>query len=185
MRDVSDRHLNSAEIVDRVFPGDDRPTAVPPHLASCAACQSRVARLREAWLRDRGATEGVVDALPEAFWEAQKASILRRVEGESAAARGEAAGVLPFPAAVRRGRLLRRPVLAFGSLAAALALVAVVSIQRFGASPAAAPGSGARATPVLMHSPSSDQADDELLNSIERVLREEPAFTSLVPDETT
>jgi len=49
------RHLTSDEIAEHVFPGDDRPVAVPEHLAACATCQERVATLREAWLLDRGA----------------------------------------------------------------------------------------------------------------------------------
>ena len=65
------RHLSADEIVERVFPADDRPAAVPGHLATCVACQERVAGLREAWLLDRGAVSGAVDDLPSGFWGAQ------------------------------------------------------------------------------------------------------------------
>ncbi len=181
----AERHLTPDEIVERVFPGDDRPAAVPAHLSACTECQTRVALLREAWLLDRGAVDGVVDALPETFWEAQRGAILSAVEGDAAPAQASFSGVLPFPASVRRGRLLRHPVLAFGSLAAALLLVAGISFTRLYAPEPAGPGPAAANTPVLSSSPSSDQSDDELLLSIERVLGEDPACTSLVPDETT
>ena len=64
MRDRSEpvRHLSDDEIVDRVFPSTEA-APVPIHLATCTTCQGRVARLREAWLLDRGAVEGTVEAI--------------------------------------------------------------------------------------------------------------------------
>jgi hypothetical protein len=181
----TDRHLTPDEIVERVFPGDDRPSAVPAHLAACAECQARVARLREAWLLDRGAVAGVVDALPETFWETQRGTILRTLEGDAAPATAAGGGLRPFPASVKRGPLLRHPVLALGSLAAALTLVAGISFTRLYAPRPTGEVPQAVHTPVLSGSPPSDQSDDELLLSIERVLREDPACTSLVSDEPT
>jgi hypothetical protein len=188
MRTAENRHLTPDEIVDRVFPGDDRPSAVPAHLALCEVCQSKVARLREAWLLDRGAVDGFVDGLPESFWETQRAGILAAAEGRTAPERSATSGIVPFPAAVRRGRLLRHPFLALGSLAAALALVGVLSIDRLGSRQGPAPVPEARATPVLTGAPvvlAADQADDELLLSIEKVLRDEPGYATLIPDEAT
>lgn len=183
MSTAEDRHLTPDEIVARVFPGDDRPSAVPEHLAGCEECQTRVARLREAWLLDRGAVDGFVDGLPEAFWEAGRAAILSAVEGHATPERPVTSGILPFPAAVRRGRLLRHPFIALGSLAAAVALVAVLSVGRAGSRGVPAPAPQAMATPAVTSVPSADQADDEFLLSIERVLHDEPAFATLVPDE--
>jgi len=185
MKTVEDRHLTPDEIVGRVFPGDDRPSAVPEHLAGCEECQAKVARLREAWLLDRGAVEGFVDGLPESFWEAERAAILEAVEGRAVPERPVTSGILPFPAAVRRRRLFRHPLLALGSLAAAAALVAVLSVGRLGSREAPAPAPQTMATPVTKSVPAVDQADDEFLLSIERVLHEEPAYTTLVPDEAT
>ena len=93
-------------------------------------------------------------------------------------------GILPFPAAVRGRRLFRHPFLALGSLAAALALVAGLSVARFGSRAVPTPAPQAMATPTAADVPAADQADDELLLSIDRVLHEEPSFASLVPDET-
>ncbi len=188
MRTAEDRHLTPDEVVERVFPNDDRPSAVPAHLALCEECQAKVARLREAWLLDRGAVDGFVDGLPESFWETQRAAILAAAEGHTAPERFVASGIVPFPAAARRGRLLRHPFLALGSLAAALALVGVLSVDRLGSQPKPAPVPEAVATPavaVVPALPAGDKADDELLLSIERVLRDEPDFATLVPDETT
>ncbi|MFI5182032.1 MAG: hypothetical protein ACHQPI_11615 [Thermoanaerobaculia bacterium] len=185
MRTAENRHLTPDEVVDWVFPNDDRPSAVPPHLALCEECQTRVARLREAWLLDRGAVDGFVDGLPESFWDAQRAAVLAAAEGRAAPERVLTSGIVPFPAAVRRGRLLRHPFLALGSLAAALALVGILSVGRLSSRPAAAPVPDAMATPAVSAVPAADKADDELLLSIEAVLHEEPAFTTLVPDGTT
>jgi len=185
MRSAADCHLTPDEIVERVFPGAEGPSAVPAHLAGCETCQARVAQLREAWLLDRGAVDGVVEALPEPFWEAQRAAVLRTIEGASAPVRSETSGIRPFPAVVRKPLLLRHPVLALGSLAAALALVGIVSVNRFGGPSPAPPVPSAMATPVVQSTSPGDQADDELLLSIDSLLREEPTFTSLVPDGTT
>jgi len=185
MKKDAERHLTPDEIVGIVFPGEEGPSDVPAHLAACVACHAKVARLREAWLLDRGAIEGGVEALPEPFWAAQRAAILRRIGGDLEAARPVTSGLHPFPTAARRLRLLRHPVLAFGSLAAALALVAILSVRRFGGPSPAAPVPAALATPAVLAPPTGDQADDELLLSIDLLLREEPAFTFLVPDGTT
>lgn len=185
MRTAEDRHLTPDEIVGRVFPGDDRPSAVPEHLAGCEECQTKVARLREAWLLDRGAVDGFVDGLPESFWDAERAAILAAVEGRAVPERPVTSGILPFPVAVRRGRLFRHPFLALGSLAAAVALVAVLSIGRPGSRGVPTPAPQAMATPAVMGVPTVDQPDDEFLLSIERILHEEPAYTTLVPDEAT
>ena len=104
------RHLDADEIVERVFPADDRPVAVPEHLATCAECQERVANLREAWLLDRGAVSGAVDDLPSGFWEAQTAATMAAVRTQAAAPE-----VRVFPARARG--ILRHPVMAFSSLA--------------------------------------------------------------------
>jgi len=185
MKTAEDRHLTPDEIVGRVFPGDDRPSAVPEHLAECEECQTKVARLREAWLLDRGAVDGFVDSLPESFWEGERAAILAAVEGHAVLERPVTSGILPFPAAVRRGRLFRHPFLAVGSVAAAVAFVAVLSVGRPGSREVPTPAPQAMATPVVASVPSADQSDDEFLLSIERVLHDEPAFATLVPDEAT
>ena len=188
MRTPDERHLTPDEIVDRVFPGDDRPAAVPAHLGACAACQAKVARLREAWLLDRGAVDGVVEALPAAFWQAQRAAVLQRLEaggernGEGVRAEAPLGDVSPFPVAGRRRAFLRHPVLAAGSLAAALVLVAGVTISRLNAPEPAGPDRAVR-TPVVAAAQAGDAADDELLLSIERILSQEPAYASLVPGE--
>lgn len=185
MKPAEDRHLTPDEIVGRVFPGDDRPSAVPDHLAGCEECQTKVARLREAWLLDRGAVEGFVDSLPESFWEGERAAIMATVEGHAVPERPVTSGILPFPAAVRRRHRVRHPFLALGSLAAAAALVAVLSVDRPGPRAVPTPVPQAMATPVATGVPAVDQADDEFLLSIERILHEEPAYTTLVPDEAT
>ena len=185
MRGDMERHLTPDEIVGCVFAGENGPSGVPAHLALCPECQEKVSRVREAWLLDRGAVESAVESLPEPFWTAQRAAILRRVEGDPLPLRPASSGFHPFPAAARKLRGLRHPALAFGSLAAALALVAVLSVRRFGAPEAANPVPAARVTPAVLAAPAADQTDDELLLSIDQLLREEPAYTSLVPDETT
>lgn len=185
MKTAEDRHLSPDEIVERVFPGDDRPSAVPEHLAGCEECQTKVTRLREAWRLDRGAVDGFVDGLPESFWEAERAAILAAVEGHAVPARPVTSGILPFPAAVPRRRLFRHPFLALGGLAAAAALVAVLSVDRPGSRSVPVPVPQAMTTPVTTGVPAVDKADDEFLLSIERILHEEPAYTTLVPDEAT
>ena len=181
------RHLSPDEIAQRVFPVQEGPVAVPSHLMSCGPCQERVARLREAWLRDRGAVDGVVDALPEEFWARQASAVMTAViaaEGEGTAApAAEVTGVHPFPAAARRS-FFRHPVLAFGSLAAALLLVAGITAGRFrGPDPQVAvkaPSApvSVRATPVP-----ADSADEELLLSIDQVLSEDGPAGGLLSEE--
>jgi hypothetical protein len=163
-------HLSADEIVARVFPEDGGPAPVPPHLSGCAACQERVARLREAWLLDRGAVAGYVDGLPEPFWSAQA----KRAMEEIRSAAAPKAGVGGF-----RPRLLRHPFLAFGSLAAALVLVATVTMSRVSTdAPAAQSAAVERPTP----SP-GDSSDDELLRAIDRVL-DDSSLSRLAPEET-
>ncbi len=154
---MSAMHLTADEIVARVFPEDGGPASVPPHLASCAECQERVARLREAWLLDRGAVAGWVDGLPESFWTAQT---MRAMEEIRSGARR------PAPAPVFRPRLLRHPFLAFGSLAAALVLVATFAISRVASkAPVVQTQVIERPTPSPV-----DRSDEELLRAIDRVL---------------
>jgi hypothetical protein len=177
------RHLNSDEIVERVFPADDRPVAVPDHLATCAECHERVANLREAWLLDRGAVSGAVDDLPSGFWEAPAAATRAAVRsGATAEAAGEAAvaEVRIFPARARG--ILRHPVLAFSSLAAALLLVGGLSLVRSrGAAPVVrkAAVTSMEKTPALVN----DASDDELLVSIDRVL-EDSSLAGFFVEET-
>ena len=105
------------------------PAAVPAHLATCAACQERVAALREAWLLDRGAVSGAVDDLPSGFWEAQAAATMASVRaGAPVGAPAPEVGVFPS----RMRGILRHPVLALSSLAAALLLVGGLSLLRSG-----------------------------------------------------
>ena len=123
--DLRVRHLTDDEIVDRVFPSTES-APVPLHLAACAECQARVARLREAWLLDRGAVEGRVEAVPAESWEAQSAAVMARVRGEAAR---PARGVFPFRLRWSE-HLVRRPALAVSSVAAALALVTGLTLLR-------------------------------------------------------
>jgi len=176
------RHLGSDEIVERVFPANDRPVAVPDHLASCVECQERVASLRDALLLDRGAVSGAVDDLPSGFWEAQTAAAMASVRAAAAAApeAGPPAEVRVFPARVRG--ILRHPVLAFSSLAAALLLVGGLSLVRSRATPPAvrtAAATSAERTPSLVN----DASDDELLVSIDRVL-EDSSLAGFPGEET-
>lgn len=157
-------HLTPDEMVARVFPAGDDPAPVPMHLAVCAECQSRVVQLREAWLLDRGATDGVVEALPDAFWSAQSAAVMAAV-----AAEGRPAPVFR-PAAFARSAstFVRRPAMAFGSLAAALALVAGLTFLRPSAAPPPAGPVVIAQTPVPLAA--DDSSDDELLRSIDQLL---------------
>lgn len=159
------RHLTSDEIAERVFPGDDRPAAVPEHLASCAACQERVATLREAWLLDRGAVSAAVDDLPPRFWNAQAAAAMAAVRAE-AAEKTPVADARVFPSRMRG--ILRHPVLALSSIAAALLLVGGLSL--LGPARTAAPVVAATAerTPAV----ANDASDDELLVSVDRALED-------------
>ena len=160
------RHLTPDEIVERVFPADDRPVAVPGHLATCAECQEQVAELREAWLLDRGAVSGAVDDLPSGFWETQAAATMAAVRSGAAvedAHPGTEVRVIPARA---RG-ILRHPVLALvrsHGAAPALRTAAVTSME---------------ATPALVN----DASDDELLVSIDRVL-EDSSLAGFPVEET-
>lgn len=167
------RHLTSDEIVERVFPGADRPAAVPEHLAACATCQERVATLREAWLLDRGAVSGVVDDLPPAFWQAQAAAAMAVVRA-GAPQEGPAADVRVFPSRMRG--ILRHPALALSSLAAALLLVAGLSQLR---SPSTPPVVQTAKTPA----PATDASDDDLLVSVDRAL-EDSSLAGFLVEET-
>ena len=126
---MSGRHLTDEEIVGRVFPVEEGPAPIPIHQAVCPECQQRVAKLREAFLLDRGAVTGVVESLPAEFWAAQRRAVLGRIS-ELAAVEAEEKAT-PFPARFTRS-ILHRPALAFGSLAAALALVAGLTVLRGG-----------------------------------------------------
>jgi len=168
------RHLTSDEIVERVFPGGDRPVAVPEHLASCGACQERVATLREALLLDRGAVSGLVDDLPARFWEAQAASALAAVRA-AAAEESPAAPLHVFPSRLRG--ILRHPVLAASSLAAALLLVGGLSLLNPGRTDSRVLSTAER-TPAVVN----DASDDELLVSVDRAL-EDSSLAGLVEEE--
>lgn len=163
-------HLSADEIVARVFPDEGGPAVVPPHLAACTACQERVALLREAWLLDRGAVSGHMDGLPESFWTAQAERTMEEIR--SAAAPKAAA-----PSA--RRPLVRHPFLAFGSLAAALVLVATATISHVASRPPAVQNAVAeRPTPSPV-----DRSDEELLRAIDRVL-DDSSLARLAAEET-
>ena len=149
-------HLTADEIVARVFSEGGGPAAVPPHLAGCIECQERVARLREAWLLDRGAVAGFVDGLPESFWTAQAERTMEEIRSKPSRS-GEVQAFRP--------RLLRHPFLAFGSLAAALVLVATVTISHVSTNAPVARVVADRPTPSPV-----DRSDEELLQAIDRVL---------------
>jgi len=186
MRMTGETHLTPDEIVERVFPSGDRPEAVPAHLAACLVCQSKVARLREAWLLDRGAVSGVVDSIPAAFWEAQRATVLGKIEAPDAENDEESATpgrVTPFPSPARRGAILRHPLLAAASVAAALVLVAGITLSRLGP-PAPAGRVAASVTPAASSVSTGDHADDELLLSIDGILSQDFPYASLVSEET-
>jgi hypothetical protein len=163
-------HLSADEIVARVFPEGGGPAAVPAHLAECAACQERVARLREAWLLDRGAVSGYVEGLSEPFWTAQAERTMEEIRSAAAS---------KSPVRAFRPRLLRHPLVAFGSLAAALVLVATVTMVRVSTNaPVAQNATVERPTP----SP-GDSSDEELLRAIDRAL-DDSSVSSLVPEDT-
>jgi hypothetical protein len=176
--DAPGRHLTADEIVDRVFPADEQPAPVPLHLAACPVCQEKVSHLREAWLLDRGGVGGLVESLPDAFWNAQTSSILAAASGPVAEPRVTVGSLaVAFPR-----QFVRRPALAFGSLAAALALVGVITYQRLHTSTPSAVTSAVRpaATPAVS-SDENDKRDDELLRSIDDLLADEGPLASLVP----
>ncbi len=173
------RHLTPDEIVARVFPSDEEPAPVPLHLAVCAECQARVAELREGWLLDRGAVAGAVEALPEPFWEAQSVAILETIKEPPVEA------PLPFP--LQRS-FFRHPVLAIGSLAAAVALVAVVTITRpWSREPQAAPVAVQQKAPAARTvqpaaADATDRSDDELLREVDQLLADDTPFSSIAPE---
>jgi hypothetical protein len=182
--DAPGRHLTPDEIVDRVFPADEQPAPVPLHLAACPDCQEKVSTLREAWLLDRGAVGGLVESIPDAFWIAQTSSILATATSPAGA---ETPRVLPFgfrplPFSVATS-FLRRPALAFGSLAAAVALVAVVTYNRLHTKPLPPIADNVVHAAPTPASPAdeTDKKDDELLRSIDDLLADEGPLASLVP----
>jgi hypothetical protein len=178
------RHLGSDEVVERVFPADDRPVAAPGHLATCAECQERVANLREAWLLDRGAVSGAVDDLPSEFWKAQAAATMAAVRARAAVPEEvPGAEVRVFPARV--SGIVRRPVLAFSSLAAALLLVGGLSLVRSGSTAPAVRTATVTSVKAMEKTPSlvNDASDDELLVSIDRVL-EDSSLDGFLVEET-
>lgn len=176
---MSGRHLTEEEVVNRVFPSEDGTPPVPIHLAVCPECQARVSKLREAFLLDRGAVTGVLETLPGEFWSEQRRGVMGRISELAEAAEAKPA---PFPARFTRS-ILHRPALAFGSLAAALALVAGLTVLR---SDPAAPGPEANATVAAADGtdalPPADREDDELLRSIDTALSGEATHEALLPE---
>lgn len=179
---MSGRHMTDDEVVNRVFPVEEGPAPIPIHQAVCPECQQRVAKLREAFLLDRGAVTGVVESLPGEFWAAQRRAVMGRIS-ELAALEAEAKAT-PFPSRFTRS-ILARPALAVGSLAAALALVAGLTVLR--SSPD--PGLPAGGTTVAAGSangpaglPEVDRDDDELLRSVDSVLSTEAPHEALLPE---
>ena len=179
---MSGRHLTEEEVVNRVFPAEEGPAPIPIHQAVCPECQERVAKLREAFLLDRGAVAGVVESLPPEFWAAQRRAVMGRIS-EAAALDAEEKAT-PFPARFTRS-ILHRPALAVGSLAAALALVAGLTVLRTG--PEGGPAQGrvaVVATPAggpYELSP-ADREDDELLRAVDSVLSADAPQEALLPE---
>jgi hypothetical protein len=176
------RHLTSDEIVERVFPGDDRPAAVPEHLATCVACQERVATLREAWLLDRGAVSGAVDDLPAAFWEAQAAATMAVVRA-GAPEEVAVADVRVFASRMRG--ILRHPALAVSSLVAALLLVAGLSRLHSSSTALVVRTAAVKNSETREKTPApvTDASDDELLVSVDRAL-EDSSLAGFIVEET-
>jgi|GEM_PF-958923 len=175
-----ERHLTSEEIVARVFPVHEGAVPVPLHLSVCPECLEKVARLREASLLDKGAVEGVLEEIPPAFWDEQRSSTLSRVRDEAATA-----GMASFPLRWT-ARAVRRPAVAAASLAAALALVAGISVLRPHGTLVGPPASMAaepRATLPNDLASAADVRDDELLRGVDQALSEELPFRSLIPEE--
>jgi hypothetical protein len=175
-----ERHLTSEEIVARVFPVHEGAVPVPLHLSVCPECLEKVARLREASLLDKGAVEGVLEEIPPAFWDEQRSSTLSRVRDEAATA-----GMASFPLRWT-ARAVRRPAVAAASLAAALALVAGISVLRPHGTLVGPPASTAaepRATLPNDLASAADVRDDELLRGVDQALSEELPFRSLIPEE--
>lgn len=178
---MSGRHMTEDEVVNRVFPVEEGPAPIPIHQAVCPECQQRVAKLREAFLLDRGAVTGFVESLPAEAWTAQRRAIMRRVTELAAFDAEERA--TPFPARFTRS-ILHRPVLAVGSLAAALALVAGLTVLRSDPDAGAA---GSAAVTVAQADGANglapaDRDDDELLRSVDSILSTESPYGSLLPE---
>ncbi len=179
---MSGRHMTDDEIVNRVFPVEEGPAPIPIHQAVCPECQERVAKLREAFLLDRGAVTGVAESLPPEFWAAQRRSVMGRLS-EIAALEAEQRAT-PFPARFTRS-ILHRPALAVASLAAALALVAGITVLRPG--PATVPHSGTAAVTATQVNGSADlspadREDDELLRAVDSVLSADAPQEALLPE---
>ena len=170
-----ERHLTSEEIVARVFPVHEGAVPVPLHLSVCAECQEKVDRLREAWVLDRGAVQGVLEAIPETSWESQQREILASVREEAAKASAPVAFPLRWTA-----RAVRRPAVAAASLAAALVLVGGISVLRPRSSPVVPPVPTASPADVVN---ASDVRDDELLRGVDESLSKELPFRALIPEE--
>jgi hypothetical protein len=129
---------------------------------------------------------GSVDVLPEPFWLAQSAAVMQAIREEVP----EESGIHPF--SIPKS-IVRRPFLAFASLAAALALVAGLSVLNpFRSGPSTLrPGTTASATrPHAVASPdadanananATDTSDDELLRSVDSLLSEETPYSNLIP----
>jgi anti-sigma factor RsiW len=176
------RHLTPDEIVECVFPVDDGAGAMPEHLATCAACQERVAALRDAWLLDRGAVSGAVDDLPSAFWEAQAAATMANLRaGATTEAPEPEVGVFRS----RMRGILRHPALALSSLAAALLLVGGLSLLRSGSTALPLLTATAKTSEVREKTPApvNDASDDALLVSVDRAL-EDSSLAGLIAEET-
>jgi hypothetical protein len=176
------RHLTPDEIVEHVFPVDDRACAMPEHLTTCAACQDRVAALRDAWLLDRGAVSGAVDDLPSGFWEAQAAAVMAGVRA-SVPVDAPVPEVGVFPSRMRG--ILRHPAVALSSLAAALLLVGGLSLLRSGATAPPMQTAAVKTIDLGERTPAvvNDASDDELLVSVDRAL-EDSSLAGLVVEET-
>ena len=180
-----ERHLTTEEILAHLFPVHEGAVPVPLHLSVCSECQAKVARLHEAWLLDKGAVQGVLEEIPPAFWAEQKGAILARVRDEAAAASAPASFPLRWTA-----RAVRRPAVAAASLAAAMILVAGISVLRpreAAVAPAASPlsMSAVEASAASPHGlvDAADLRDDELLRGVDQSLSEELPFRSLIPEE--
>ncbi|MHB1044943.1 MAG: hypothetical protein ACYC4P_02925 [Thermoanaerobaculia bacterium] len=176
---MSGRHLTEDEVVNRVFPAQDGTAPIPIHQAVCPECQERVARLREAFLLDRGALTGVVESYPAEFWNAQRKAVMGRIS-ELAAQEAEEKAT-PFPARLTRS-VLQRPALAFGTLAAALALVAGLTVLRGGSDPSAEPVQTVASAEGAAPFSAADTADDELLRAVDVALTTESPYETVLPE---
>lgn len=176
---MSGRHLTEDEVVNRVFPAQDGTAPIPIHQAVCPECQERVARLREAFLLDRGALTGVVEAFPPEFWAAQRKAVMGRISDLAAQEAEERA--TPFPARLTRS-VLQRPSLAFGSLAAALALVAGLTVLRGGGEPSVEPVPTVASAEEAAAFSAADTADDELLRAVDVALTTESPYETVLPE---